>query len=152
MKSFLLRDNHPTIRWSMLEDNVFYEGAIPEGYDLAVCPSGSLVVLDVDVKNGKNGFEHIPKSILNELEKSFNYLTRSGGRHYWLNYLGNETLKNTSTEYGLDLRRGKVGQNNGGYVKFVHTEDIRNCLHLINPTSKRLNLWLEGLFGFYKKE
>ena len=46
MKSFLLKNNIPTIKWSLLEDGVFYEGTLPKGYDLALCPSDNYIILD----------------------------------------------------------------------------------------------------------
>jgi hypothetical protein len=147
MKSFLLKNNHPTIKWSMLPDNIFFEGVIPEGYDLAVCPSGNYIVLDVDVKGDKNGFEHIPSYFKAQLDTSFYYDTKSGGRHYWLEYTGDKYLLNKATKYGLDLRVGAKGKNAGGYVKYVHPVDIRQCIHLIKKTSPDLNEWLEGLFS-----
>jgi len=148
MKSFLLNsENKPIVKWGMIPDGVFYEGVIPDGYSLATCPSGNYVILDVDVKNNKNGFEHIPAFMLKELFKTFNYKTKSGGAHYWLNYTGDKILKNTSTEFGLDLRIGAKNGNCGGYVKYHHNVDIRECIHLIKNTSKEMNLWLEGLFS-----
>ena len=147
MKSFLLRNGTPIIKWGSLKDNIFYEGVIPEGYALAVCPSDNYIILDVDVKNNKNGFENIPHLIQIELDKSFNYKTKSGGAHYWLEYTGNKLLKNTSTEFGLDLRIGAKKGKAGGYVKYHHNVDIRLCIHLINKTSEELNKWLEKLFS-----
>ncbi len=149
MKSFLLQGGSPTIKWGLIPSNVFFEGTLPEGYALAVCPDDeNQLVLDVDVKNGKNGFDHIPLDVLTEIEKTFNYPTKSGGRHYFLNYTGSKLLKNTSTEKGLDCRIGKnkTTGNNGGYVKYNHDVDIRECVHLINKTSSLLNTWLEELF------
>ena len=55
MKSFLLKNNVPIIKWGNLLDGIFFEGEIPEGYALAVCPSENIVILDVDEKNGKSG-------------------------------------------------------------------------------------------------
>lgn len=148
MKSFLLKNNTPTIKWSLIPNNTFFEGNIPEGYTLAVCPSENIVILDIDVKNDKNGFEFIPLKILSELEETFHYSTKSGGAHYWIKYTSDKPLKNCSTKYGLDLRIGKNENtnNNGGYVKYVHTEDIRNCVHLIKESSIELNKFLESLF------
>lgn len=146
MKSFLLKNNRPIIKWGMLEDGIFFEGAIPEGYALAVAPSKNYIVLDVDEKNGKSGHSNIPLVIFDELINSFNYRTKSGGAHYWLKYTGNKVLLNTSTKYGLDLRIGAKPGNAGGYVKYVHHTDIRQCIHLINETSPSLNEWLESLF------
>ena len=148
MKSFLLKDNKPTIQWSLIPNNTFFEGDIPEGYALAVCPSENIVILDVDVKNNKNGFESIPVQILSELEQTFNYNTKSGGAHYWIKYTNDKPLKNCSTKYGLDLRIGKNEStgNNGGYVKYPFHIDIRECIHLIKESSQELNLFLESLF------
>lgn len=145
MKSFLLKDNKPIVKWSMIPDNTFFEGKVPEGYALAVAPSDNYIILDVDVKNGKNGFEHIPDIIISELDNSFCYKTKSGGAHYWLNYTGDKTLLNKATKYGLDLRVAK-GSYAMGYVKYPFDIDIRQCIHLINETSPELNVWLESLF------
>ena len=131
----------------MVPENCFYEGIIPEGFYLAVSP-GKYIVLDVDNKSEeKNGFNNIPANILTELENTFNYKTKSGkGRHYWLLYSGNKILMNTSTKYFLDLRIGPKPNNNGGYVLYHHSVDIRQCTHLIKETSPELNTWLEKLF------
>lgn len=146
MKSFLLKNNRPIIKWGMLENNIFFDGVIPEGYDLAVCPSENMIILDVDVKNGKNGFDNIPIDIKIELWKTFNYKTKSGGAHFFIYYTGDKTLMNTSTKYGLDLRIGSRIDNAGGYVKYNHHIDIRQCIHLIKNTSEELNKFLESLF------
>ncbi len=147
MKSFLLRNGTPIIKWGNLPNNIFYEGVVPEGFDLAVSPSDNYVILDIDVKNGKNGYEHIPHLIQIELDKSFNYKTKSGGAHYWIEYTGNKTLINKSTEFGLDLRIGAKKGNAGGYVKYHHNVDIRQCIPLIKQSSEHLNNWLEKLFS-----
>lgn len=148
LKSFLLKDNKPITKWGLLPDNTFFEGEVPEGYKLAISPSGNIVILDIDFKNGKNGYEHIPSHIQTELDQSFNYKTKSGGAHIWLCYTGSRKLMNRSTTLGLDLRIGSKGKNSGGYVKYNHTEDIRKCLHLIKGTSNEMNEWLEDLFAF----
>ena len=146
MKSFLLnKENTPVCKWGMLPDGIFYEGNIPEGYALAVCPSDNIVILDVDNKNEKNGFIHIPIKILDEIALTFHYPTKSGGEHYFITYTGAKILKNTSTEWGLDLRVGAKGSNAGGYVKWHYNKDIRECVHLIKESSEKLNEWLEKL-------
>ena len=147
MKSFPLKNNSPILKWSLVPDNTFFEGILPEGFDLAVCPSGNIVIIDVDVKNNKNGYEYIPKNILKELNNKFYYDTKSGGRHYWIEYTGDKILMNKATKYGLDLRIGAKPGNAGGYVKYHHTVDIRKCIHLIKFSSNELNLWLEKLFS-----
>ena len=146
MKSFLLKNNTPIVKWSLVPNNTFFEGTVPEGYALAVAPSENYIVLDVDNKNDKNGFNHIPSNVYFELRETFHYNTKSGGAHYWLKYTGNKVLMNTSTKYGLDLRVGAKKGNSGGYVKWHHNVDVRQCIHLINETSFELNQWLESLF------
>ena len=146
MKSFLLnKTGTPVVRWSLVPDGIFYEGEVPKNYYLAVSP-GKYIVLDVDEKNGKSGHSNIPIIIFEELLKKFNYHTKSSGAHYWLAYTGSKILMNTSTRYGLDLRIGEKPGNAGGFVKYHHNVDIRQCEHLIKPTSKKLNKWLENLF------
>lgn len=147
MKSFLLKNNSPIIKWGNLPDNTFFEGPVPEGYDLAVCPSDNIVILDVDVKNGKNGFNHIPAVPWYRIINTFNYRTKSGGAHYYIKYTGNKALINRATQYGLDLRIGAKDGNAGGYVKYNNSVDIRQCLHLIQESDEFLNKWLEELFS-----
>lgn len=144
MKSFLLVDKRPIIKWNMLPDNVFYEGNVPEGYSLAVSPSENYIVIDVDVdlKNNKNGFLNIPSSLKIELDNTFNYITKRGGRHYWFKYTGEKSLGNKTSVYSIDLRTNK------GYVVWYPKQDVRECLHLVNKTSKKLNVWLEELFSY----
>lgn len=135
----------------MIPDGRFYKGNIPEGnYALAVCPSNEKqIILDVDVKNGKNGFDHIFDYILSELKETFHYKTKSGGAHYFLNYGGDKLLKNTSTQFGLDLRIGANKQTNnaGGYVKYNGSIPVEEIELLIKDTSKYLNNFLEHLFS-----
>ncbi len=148
MKTFLLnKENKPIIPWGSLGDNIFFEGNVPDGYSLACSPGNSnIIILDVDTKHGKNGFINIPNKQFLELDKTFNYYTKSGGKHYFLKYTGNKTLLNTSTKLALDLRIGSKPKNAGGYVRYYHHTDIRQCIHLINETSSELNQWLEELF------
>ena len=150
MKSFLLRNGTPTCKWGSIPSGYYFEGEIPEGYNLAVSPTDEYIVVDVDCKNGKNGFENIPMVILVELNESYHYNTKSGGAHYWLKYTGTGLLKNTSTKYGIDLRIGAKDGNCGGYVKFwpaLKGDDIRNHIEEIKGTSLIMNEWLEKLFS-----
>lgn len=155
MKSFLLKDNTPIIKWGQLPDNIFYEGIIPEGYDLAVSPHQPYIIVDVDRHEDKDGFKHIPEEILFELEKTFNYATKRNGTHYWLLYTGNKTLLNKASKLGIDLRIGskkfsKTEWTHGGYAKWHprNTMDIRDHIQFIRPTSLELNKWLEDLFSY----
>ena len=153
MKSFLLnKENKPLIRWGFIPSNRFFEGPIPENHYLAVAPTDNYIVVDIDVKKEKNGWEHIPMIIASELNDSYNYLTRSGGSHVFLQYTGNQILKNTSTKYGIDLRISKCEKtgNNGGYIRYYpaeHGDDIRNHIHEIKESSIEMNQWLEKLFS-----
>ena len=150
MKSFLLRNGTPTCKWGSIPSGYYFEGEIPEGYNLAVSPTDEYIVVDVDCKNGKDGFENIPMVILVELNESYHYNTKSGGAHYWLKYTGTGLLKNTSTKYGIDLRIGAKDGNCGGYVKYwpaISGDDIRNHIEEIKGTSLIMNEWLEKLFS-----
>lgn len=152
MKSFLLKNGSPICKWGSIPSGYYYEGNIPEGYDLAVSPIDNYIVIDVDKKNGKNGFIYIDKnlSIFEEMCETYHYYTKSGGGHFWLEYTGNKILKNASTKYGIDLRIGAKEGNCGGYVKYhpaINGDDIRNHIHEIKKSSKEMNKWLEKLFS-----
>lgn len=140
MKSFLLLEKTPICKWSCIPENIYFEGKVPEGYQLAVSPSGSYVVLDVDKHGEVNGFDNIPQYIKDELDQTFNYPTKNNGRHYWLYYTGAEELLNKTSGLSLDLRTSK------GYVVFYPDGDIRQYQHLIHTTTTTMNSWLESLF------
>lgn len=147
MKSFLSKAKVPIIKFGMLPDNTFFSGDVPFGFNLCVCP-GKYIVLDVDVNDIKNGFDNIPKKILEELSQTFNYQTKRKGRHYWIFYTGNQTLANKTSGLNIDLRVGEKQGNAGGYVVWYPKEDVRDCLHLIKESSEELNKWLESLFSY----
>lgn len=140
MKSFLLKDKQPILKWSMVPDEVYFEGKVPDGYGLAICPNAPYIILDVDMHGDVDGFKNLPMYLSKELYSSLNYPTKNNGRHFWLKYTGNENLMNKASKLGIDLRTHK------GYVKWYLDKDIRNYIHLINETSVDLNLWLESLF------
>lgn len=142
MKSFLLKDKKPIIKWGMLPDEVYFEGKIPDGYGLAICPHNPYIILDIDKHNDINGLDNIPIKIYNELFKlHFFYKTKNNGYHVWLKYTGNKLLLNKTSGLGIDLRTNK------GYVKWYLDNDIRNYIHLVKETSNELNDWLEKLFS-----
>lgn len=145
MKSFLLNNktNTPVCKWSQIPQGTHFEGNIPTGFSRAISPSPGIVIIDFDVKNNKNAFDHVPNDILEELNKTFNYFTSSGnGKHFWIKYLGTKQLMNRATKHGIDLRVSEKG-----YVKYHHNVDIRECEHLIKESSNELNLFLEKLFS-----
>jgi hypothetical protein len=149
MKSFLAKDKKPLISWGSLPQGIFFEGVVPQGYQLCVCP-GKYIVIDVDVddNNHKNGFKNIPMLIQVELNDTFSYSTKRGGRHYWYLYTGDKILANKTSGLDIDLRIGQKKGNSGGYVVYYPNEDIRTKLHLIKETSIQLNEWLEKLFSY----
>jgi hypothetical protein len=142
MKSFLLCNKSPIIKWGLLPDNTFFEGNLPEGFSLAVSPSEGTIIIDVDKHGDINGFDNLPKDLLQELTQTLKYNTKNNGCHYWFNYTGNKFLANKTSGLGIDLRTNK------GYVVWYPKEDVRGLLHTINPTSQKMNEWLEKLFSF----
>ena len=79
-----------------------------ENHNVAVVTGNGLVVIDVDVKNGKDG-----KKIFDELSKdfpdTFTVKTPSGGYHYW--YLVDREIPCSVNLYeGIDIR------GEGGYI------------------------------------
>ena len=162
MKSFLIKDKtdtskaYPIIKWGMLPDDIFFEGKIPEGHSLAVCPHQPYIIVDIDRHEGSvNGFNNIPEHLKAEIEQTFWYATKNNGKHCWFYYTGNKTLMNKASKYGIDLRIGATYDtkgnsiNNGGYVKWHPRDsmDIRTKIFEINGTSKEMNIWLEKLFS-----
>ena len=142
MKSFLVKGKKPIIKWGMLPHGVFYKGAVPEGYSLAVCPSEGTVIIDVDRHGKIDGFENIPKKLKEELEATLNYTTKNDGRHYWVNYTGKSILANKASNKGIDLRTHK------GYVVWYPKGDVRDYMLAVKDSSPELNKWLEKLFSY----
>lgn len=142
MKSFLLKNKKPIIKWGMLPDQTFFEGVLPEGYSLAVSPSGKFIVIDIDKHKDQDGFLNIPDHLKNELENTLNYSTKNNGKHYWFYYTGKKELANKTSGLSIDLRTNK------GYVVWYPKEDIRDCINKIKYTSEILNDWLEKLFSY----
>ena len=146
MKSFLCKGKKPIIRWGKLPDNTFFEGDVPDGYNLAISLWGyeGYIVIDVDKHGNTNGFDNIPHELRNELHKTLNYATKNNGMHFWVKYTGEKPLANKASGQGIDLRTNK------GYVIWYprDTKDIRECLHEIKESSAELNSWLEKLFSY----
>jgi len=141
MKSFLVKDKRPLKKWTLIPDEIFYEGEVPHGYSLAVCPSVGTIIIDVDRHGTIDGFDNIPDHLRRELYSSLNYPTKNNGRHFWFNYTGNVPLANKHSKYGIDLRTHR------GYVVYYKEGDIRDHKDQIKETSTELNKWIEELFG-----
>lgn len=159
MRTFLLKDNRPTIKWGMLPDNTLYQGKIPEGYDLAVNPHQPYIIVDVDRHGDKDGFLNIPEHLKAELDTTLSYPTKNNGRHYWFYYTGTGDLVNKASNLGIDLRIGHKKYSdtrwtNGGYVKWHPRNEIRieDVLHKAKQSSPELNKWLEELFCYSNKK
>lgn len=143
MKTFLLKGKKPTIKWTYIPHETYFDLSygLPEGFSLGVSPHNPYIIVDVDRHEGKeDGFTHIPAQILEELEKTLCYDTPSKGKHYWLKYTGGGKLMNKPSGLGIDLRTEK------GYVRFYLPGDIREYMDKINETSLEMNNWLECLF------
>jgi len=148
MKSFLVKNKVPVIRWTNLENNVFFEGEIPAGFDLAVAPSGNYIIIDIDRHGKIDGFDSIPKELEGELNRTFNYTTKNNGVHCWLKYTGTDSLANKTSGLGIDLRCAHpVTGKSLGYVVYYPKDDFRIHLDEINETSKEMNEWIESLFS-----
>lgn len=148
MKSFLCKGKQPIIRWSLLPDNTFFEGKVPEGFSLAVMPSKGYVVIDVDRHGKIDGFENIPLDLYEELQSTLNYPTKNDGRHYWFKYTGNAYLGNKASGQGIDLRVGCKG-----YVIWYPEDcDVRDVIHNVQESSEKMNKWLENLFSYVNKK
>ena len=112
MKSFLLKDKKPIVKWSMVPDETYFEGEVPQGFGLAICPNDPYVILDIDRHGGINGFSNIPNHLKPELNRAFSYTTKNNGMHVWLKYTGTKKLLNKTSGLGIDLR------TSNGYVKW----------------------------------
>lgn len=150
MKSFLCKNKRPIVKWTKVPHGVFYQGSVPDGYSLAVCPSPGTIIVDVDRHGDKDGFLHIPQELKEELSETFNYPTKNNGQHYWFNYSGLKILANKPGGCGIDLRTHK------GYVIWYSEYDIKDLVWedpsntkglSVNKTSEKMNAWLEGLFA-----
>jgi len=140
MKSFLVKNKKPIIKWGLLPDNIFFEGDVPDGYSLAVCPSKGFIIIDVDTHKDINGFDNIPRKLQSELNNTLNYPTKNNGRHYWFKYTGNVNLMNKTSNLGIDLRTHR------GYVVWYPDIDVRNCMKDVQSTTNVMNEWLESIF------
>lgn len=142
MRTFLLKGKAPICKWGMIPPETYFFGKPPTGYRLAVNPHYPYCIIDIDYEeNVKNGFDNIPKKLQKELDEHFGYNTPSGGKHIWIKYSGDKHLMNRTSKLFIDLRTDK------GYVCWYHLQDVKDCIHLIKPSSKILNKWLEKLFS-----
>ncbi len=79
-----------------------------ENNNVAVTTGNGLIVIDVDVKNDKNGLKSI-EPFLNSFPKTFTVKTTSGGYHYW--FLVDKDIPCKVNLYeGIDIR------GEGGYI------------------------------------
>jgi len=140
MKSFLLKEKSPILKWGQIPDEYYFEGPVPEGYSLAICPHYPYVVLDVDRHGDIDGWNNVPLEIKEEIKHTLHYGTKNSGAHFWIKYTGDKTLRNKTSGLGIDLRTNK------GYVRWYKDADIRKYITEVKDSSSELNEWLEKLF------
>jgi hypothetical protein len=83
-------------------------------HNLAIATGAGLVVIDIDVKSGADGFtslQHLQQQY-GQLPPTLEVQTPSGGKHYYFRYPTTHTLKNSAGKQGagVDIRA------HGGYV------------------------------------
>lgn len=142
MRSFLLKDKRPIMKWGLIPEGIMYQGKLPNGYNLAISPSPGMIIIDIDRHGDKNGFDNIPLEIMQELSTTLHYPTKHDGMHCWFWYTGSKSLGNKTSNKGIDLR------TNRGYVAYWNDKPIEDCLNDIKESSTQLNKWLEGLFCY----
>lgn len=142
MRSFLLRGKIPTCKWGLIPEGVMYQGAVPDGYNLAISPSPGCIIIDIDNHGDKSGFDIIPLDIMQEILSTLHYKTKHEGMHAWFWYTGTKSLGNKTSNKGIDLRTNK------GYVVWWHNKPIEECVDDIKESSLRLNEFLENLFCY----
>jgi hypothetical protein len=86
--------------------------------DLAVALSSDVVVVDLDVRDGRDGFEHYLRFSGEhpDLTDTIQAITRSGGRHVWFDANGHRFMNCVGN---AAVRRGHPGleiKSKGGYV------------------------------------
>ncbi len=140
MKSFLVKNKKPIIKWGSLPDNTFFKGEVPDGYSLAVSPSKGTIIIDVDRHGDIDGFTNIPDELQLELDNTLNYSTKNNGRHYWFKYTGAVNLMNKASNLGIDLRTHK------GYAVWYSDINIIECMKYVQETTTTMNKWLESIF------
>lgn len=89
-----------------------------EGFGLATGITSNIVVLDIDVKNGKNGWASLKGK---EIPETVTVTTRSGGTHFYFRYPVNIDFKfgNATDMYGKDS--GVDIRGEGGFAVMPFT-------------------------------
>jgi len=91
-----------------------------KGYALPMGAINGLYALDIDVKDGRNGFEYL-KSQGIQLPNTAWQQTPSGGCHLFFRYDPNDGLKNTvNREIGIDSR------SDNGFVWLYDIQNLQN--------------------------
>ena len=142
MKSFLCINKKPICRWTKIPQGTFFEGNIPIGYDLGICPGEAYMVIDVDRHGVINGFDSIPSELKQELNNTLHYPTRNNGMHYWFKNTSKKTLANKTSGLGIDLRI-----EDKGYVIWYKDGDIRDYISQIKEPTSDMNSWVESMFS-----
>lgn len=105
---------HPAVRWADLEPGEQLPPvAKGGGRGLATGAKSGVFVLDVDMKNGKDGLATLAK--LGPLPPTYTVATPSGGKHFYFSHPG-WRVKNSGGALGKDLGGGLDIRGDGGYV------------------------------------
>jgi hypothetical protein len=139
-----VNEKTPAIKWKGLQKKKQTLSEINNwpssfsGIALITGKINNIVVLDVDVKNGKNGFKYIGDKMTNIVTPCSK--TPSGGIHYFFKYPQGENIGNVTDLYGensgVDIRA------EGGFVVIPHTEGYQWIIHFDSVPLAPLPEWL----------
>lgn len=128
----LKADKLPIEKWTPLQTNrasikkmASWINGSTKGMGLVTGSLNGIVVLDIDVKKGKNGWKHIKGK---ELPITPAVRTQNGGTHYYYKYPQGMEIRNAKDMYGTDS--GVDIRGEGGFVVMPFTKGYE---------------WVEGL-------
>ena len=109
---FPVRDKQPLVQWTTAEFDPTWELKFPDADWAIDCGRSGLVVIDLDVTNGKNGPEAWDELAAGRTPLTRSAITPSGGEHLYFQCPDPYVYANSSSAlaHGIDVRAG------GGYV------------------------------------
>ncbi len=118
-----------------------------KGMGLVTGSLNGIVVLDIDVKKGKNGWKHIKGK---ELPITPAVRTQNGGTHYYFRYPQGKEIKNVQDMYGA--HSGVDVRGEGGYVVMPFTKGYEwvEGLEFDNVPLAEIPEWLLNDYTNYK--
>lgn len=136
----------PTEKWSpfqtkraSIREMAQWINSSTKGIGLVTGSLNGIVVLDIDVKKGKNGWKHIKGK---QLPITPAVKTENGGTHYYYKYPQDMEIKNAKDIYGADS--GVDIRGEGGFVVMPFTKGYEwvEGLELGNVPLAELPEWL----------